>query len=339
MRSRRRSSDQNLDPLLDTMANVVGILVMLVAVTQLSVGDAVERIRERGSRESVDFESLEAAEAERERVENALVSASGQLSAMLPTEKRVGLLIEEATPLLEILEALPGRDSLRGLGAEALHEHVQRDAEQVARLRDSIKESRRKMLRLDEILTDLPEERRPKIARLPDPRPAPPGYRQAAFFCRYGRVKAIELQKMTALLHDGIRLALGDDFQPEMSDRPWLENFFRKTPMGLDGFYWSFRSQNTARFFADVTWNDASDGETAADLRLGDSSFAERLRGLAGQRRFIRFYVWSDSFEVYLEARYLAESAGLDVSWYAVDSNDEVGVDLRGHRQPAILID
>jgi len=44
--------DQNLDPLLDTMANVVGILVMLVAVTQLSVVDAVDRIRdERAGRE------------------------------------------------------------------------------------------------------------------------------------------------------------------------------------------------------------------------------------------------------------------------------------------------
>lgn len=321
------------------MANVVGILVMLVAVMQLSVGDAVERIRERGSRESVDIEMLEAAEAERERVENALVSASGRLSAMPPTEKRVGLLIEQATPLLEILEALPGRDALRGLGAEALRERALREAVEIARLRESIKASRRKMLHLDEILTDLPTEQRPKIARLPDPRPPPPDYTEAAFFCRYGRVKAIDLQKMKALLHDGIRVALGDDIRPEMNDRPWLLNLFRKETFGADGFYWSFRSQDTSRFFADVSWGEPSDGETAADLRLGDSGFAERLRLLRGSRRFIRFYVWSESFDVYLEARYLAESAGLDVSWLAVDSSDEVGIDLRGGRQARILID
>ena len=45
-RSARRGEAESLDSLLDTMANVVGILVMLVAVSQLSLGDAVERIRE-----------------------------------------------------------------------------------------------------------------------------------------------------------------------------------------------------------------------------------------------------------------------------------------------------
>ena len=34
---------QNLDSLLDTMANVVGILIVLLAVTQMTVGDAMDR--------------------------------------------------------------------------------------------------------------------------------------------------------------------------------------------------------------------------------------------------------------------------------------------------------
>ncbi len=49
--SRRRAGfqGQNLDSLLDTMANVVGILIVLVAVTQLTLGDAVKRIATRTS--------------------------------------------------------------------------------------------------------------------------------------------------------------------------------------------------------------------------------------------------------------------------------------------------
>ena len=44
-RARRTGESQNLDSLLDTMANVVGILVVLMAVTQLTVNDAMKRIR------------------------------------------------------------------------------------------------------------------------------------------------------------------------------------------------------------------------------------------------------------------------------------------------------
>jgi len=43
-RRRRQSDDGNLDSLLDTMTNVVGILIILMAMTQIGVGDAVQRI-------------------------------------------------------------------------------------------------------------------------------------------------------------------------------------------------------------------------------------------------------------------------------------------------------
>ena len=46
-----------LDSLLDTMTNVVGILVMVLIATQLGVKDAVDRIAqsEKGSQESVQI--------------------------------------------------------------------------------------------------------------------------------------------------------------------------------------------------------------------------------------------------------------------------------------------
>jgi len=337
--ARRAAQDQNLDPLLDTMANVVGILVMLVAVTQLSVGEAVERIRERGVDLVIEAWMVEEAEQERARIEDALVSAKGELAAMPPTEKRRGMLLEEANPALEILEALPGRDELAGLNAEALRRRIEQDTEEVEQLKASVADGRRRLLRLNEVLTDLPAERRPKIARLPDPRPPPPGYKEAAFFCRYGRVDDVDLEAMKQLLHIGIRDALGQDRRVERSDRPWLVNLFRKETFGEEGFYWTFRASEKSRLFADVAWRDRSQGEGVSDLRLGDSAFQGALTELKGQRRFLRFYVWTDSFDAYLEARYIAEQQGFSVSWLAVDAEDEVGIDLEGGRRAPILID
>ena len=56
MSSRRRQSAQvgNLDSLLDTMANVTGIMIVLLAVIQLSVGDATERNSEQQVGASID---------------------------------------------------------------------------------------------------------------------------------------------------------------------------------------------------------------------------------------------------------------------------------------------
>ena len=95
-----RSPDQNLDSLLDTMSNVVGILVVLVAVTQLSIGDAVERITgERNASEPVSAEALAQGAQEAENIEAAIVAAEGQLQAYQATAARSGVLVEELLPL------------------------------------------------------------------------------------------------------------------------------------------------------------------------------------------------------------------------------------------------
>ena len=56
-RFRRTDDDQGaMDSLLDTMTNVVGILVIVLVVTQLGVGDAVQRIGEKLEVEPAELE-------------------------------------------------------------------------------------------------------------------------------------------------------------------------------------------------------------------------------------------------------------------------------------------
>ena len=46
MKRKKKESGASLDSLLDTLTNVVGILVILLSVTQLGVGEAVQKIAE-----------------------------------------------------------------------------------------------------------------------------------------------------------------------------------------------------------------------------------------------------------------------------------------------------
>jgi hypothetical protein len=334
-----RGNDQNLDPLLDTMANVVGILVMMVAVTQLSIGEAVERISDRGAARIVPVEEMAEARREKAELENAIVNAEGSLDALRATAKRRGMLLSEAEAALESLEAMAGRDDIVALETREAVAALEREERDIEKLRAALTVQRDRLLELDALIQDLPDETRPKIARLPNPHPPPAGANEIAFVCRYGRIQPIDLEEMRRMLRVGIAGALGSDRGVGWNDRPWLRNLFDKLRVGTENFRWRFGDSDESRLFADITWHDESSGETAGTLREGGSDHADELGRLARRGNFIRYYVWADSFDVYLEARYQAESAGFDVSWLVVDAKDDVGIDLRGSQRKPILID
>lgn len=335
-----RSQDQNLDSLLDTMANVVGILVVLIAVTQLSVGDAVDRISQSAGRE-IEVSPAEVAlmRTRSEALQDSIVAAEADLAARTPTAKRTGLLLDELRPHIENLEALEGRYELGGDGAPKLAGEIDRLQAAVTRLSAEVADAEARASGLEALLADVASETRPKIARLPNPRPPPASAEQVAIFCRYGRVSLLDLPGMNATLETGIRGALGDNRLPSLEDRAWLTNLFDKVDVGSGNFRWSIRDDGDARrMFADIEWVDRSAGEQWSDLQRGDSEFVRALSQIRRSGRYLRFYVWSDSFEVYLEARFLAEQMGWQIGWLPIEKDEEVGQSLvGGNRRPVVL--
>ena len=338
-RERGQGAGESMDSLLDTMANVVGILVVLVAVMQLTVGDAVDRIVEEGVRQPASLPEVEATEEDQEAVAAAIVAARGKLEALPPSPEKPGMLIEEAAPLFEALRALPGSELASAQGVEALQEEVQRKANAVENLRADLVVQSTRLARLDALLTHAPPEDRPKVARLPDPRPPPQGAEEVVFFCRYGHVAPVDRLQMLKRLNGGVEKALGESRAPAPSDGPWLQNFFRKQSVGWENFYWSIRDAGPRVLFADMAWRDRNFGEQAGELRIEGSRLERIFDNHDPQKEYIRFWVWSDSFEVYLEARYLAEAAGFDVAWTAVPVGEEVGSNLLGSSRTRVMID
>ncbi len=335
-----RLQDQNLDSLLDTMANVIGILILLLAVTQLSVGDAVERISQSAGRE-IEVSPAEVAllRTRSQTLQDSIVAAEGELAAYAPTEQRTGLLLEALRPHVEQLEALEGRYPLSGDGAPKLAGMLERQRESAARLSAEIADAEARASGLDALLADVASETRPKIARLPNPRPPPASAEQVVVFVRYGRVMFVDLPGMNANLEAGVRDALGDNRVPGPDDRAWLVNLFSKVRLGSGNFFWSIREDDDRSLFADIKWVDHSQGEQLSDLLRGDSEFVRNLSSLSQAGRYLRFYVWSDSFEVYLEARYLAEQLGWQIGWLPIDTTEEVGQSLVGGNRRQVVLD
>ena len=82
MRPRKKVASGSLDSLLDTMTNVVGILVILLAVTQMGVAQALERIRTN----LPDISPEQLAQVQKEARELAEILKQLQQTASKPEE-------------------------------------------------------------------------------------------------------------------------------------------------------------------------------------------------------------------------------------------------------------
>ena len=90
--------------------------------------------------------------------------------------------------------------------------------------------------------------------------------------------------------------------------------YFASHDVGNKDLRWRF-VDTAAGQVARLDWRHEDAGETVAMLQAPESDFREALMHYAPGRRFARFYVWEDSFEVYLEARRIAEAAGFAAGW------------------------
>lgn len=333
---------ESLDSLLDTMANVVGILVVLVAVTQMSLGDAVERIREQaGERAAATPDDLARVVGEREEIETRLETVRSQIEryAAAPT---AGLVVADAGPLLDAYEALAGQSVAAGDLPSDLE--IENDRVAVARLEGEVREQTGERERLLAILAEPQAKAESRIIRLPDPRPVPEGLDRVFFLCRGAAVHVIDLDALEEALLGGIQDATGAferQITLERDDFPWIVNHFAKESVGDQGYRWVFDSPDPTRFLAELVPTEAvAPGDPEPSLGRGQTRFEARLDALDPRRQYVRFFVWPDSFDVYLTARRLAEDRGLRVGWTEVRAERNLQFDvLRAARPGRRLLD
>ena len=292
MRHRRRegTGDQNVDSLLDTMANVVGILIVLMAVTQLTVNDAMKRIRMWDREEATSL---------REATQEARTQLAG-----------IG-----GIDLVRSLELARLRDYIRELHAQP-EEVTTKDTETLAtdlasqrmrarRLESSIRGREEKLAKLEILLSEAETRAREETVavRLPDPRPAPAAAAEIKIFCRYGRVFDPRFDQLARELVEVRRNA------PAPTSR-----YFDAYDVGNELLRWRLIESGT-HLAARLEWRHNAIGETLAELQSPNARFREMLAEHDAGTRFLRFYVWEDSFEVYMEARRLAEEASFAAGW------------------------
>ncbi len=300
-------SSQNLDSLLDTMANVVGILVVVMAVTQISVGQAMERISAFASEEIT---------ALRETSEALASEWHGTESEAAGTQRRLEALASD-------LQALRGQPAV---ATSATAASVARRERAVARLEEEIALRREGLAALRVSLEDF--RGGPAVPvnelRLPDPRPAPYGTTRVDFFTRHGRVLPVDFEGLKERLFAELRREFRLGGRIDDVARHFVEN-----DIGDESFRWRVYGRG-GRTLAELHWRRTDLGERGARLAAPSSAYRRALSQLDPSRHYLVFTAWSDSFDAYLAARRIAEEQGFAAGWEAFDAREELAGILTG---------
>ncbi len=337
--SRRKKNEAggSLDSLLDTMTNVVGILVIVLVVTQLGVGEAVRKISEKA-----DLSPERLAQLEKDRLASNVerFTLEKELEA-IKSPNRVAALREELEKQIRDAEFNVGALNQR---RQRLQDEISRQidaaeklkAEQAKELADLEKKQRELEEQVAELRarlssTPLPEAPPPKVVHLPNPRPAPKGAKPVSFLCREGRVMLINIEgaqatasQWTANYISKERLDL-----KKRSDCDRLFAAFKRADFDDRHFTLELAAPND---YIDIVFvRKANAGESVTQIEHERSIYRQRLRSLSSTKYYARFIVWSDSFEAYLKAREIAESYGLLAGWQPISRTDEYSVRMSGN--------
>jgi hypothetical protein len=347
MPRRRKSNGGSLDSLLDTMTNVVGILVILLTVTQLGVRDAVNRITSDRTVDPEEYAELQAKLAEvfrtheelRRRRDALRVDEEDDEDTELELRK-VKKNLEDAKHNVNVLQETEDEkrrrreEELRALVEEAnrlMEEQKKKEKELVAKVNAVENE----LARLMALLTDTPVQGPlpAKVVNLPNPRPAPEGKQRIQFLCREGRVMYIDIEGLQEKCQKRAeylvrRKALNRDPTAGIDGKQLVDAFNRDSTVRDRDF--DIEMQVQGRLPRLLLKRKENAGETAEQVKRSGSQFRRQIARTDPNKFYVQFLVWPDSFEAYLEARKLASQRGLDAGWRMTSMQGEYPISLGG---------
>jgi hypothetical protein len=316
MARRAKSAAGSFDSLLDTMSNVIGILIMTLAVTQLDVESSIKRIRYQG--EEVPQVSSAEVHSAGERVEDlgiereqldrqykAIIEGGVLDREKLKKREQIAKLLERNLELHRSESSLDGqidekKRNTRQRELEALAQTVLLKRRELTTLQQKIQETLQDSDRLRQQKQSLDLMKSPEISlRLPNPRTPPAGSSVVTFYCRYGRVYPLNQESIN-------------------------QNVFSMIPH-QGGVV--------------VRVEDRTAGESRTRIAAADSAFRLLLERHSPADNYVKFLVWSDSFSTYIDARDIAESKDFAVSWVALSGSQELLMGGTGGRRHRTMLD
>lgn len=319
--ARRKSSSGggSLDSLLDTLTNVVGILIIIMVLMQVSVGESVKRMQ------GIDGPLLELTDDDIKKAEQEAVEVSSRLKELLEATASLNLAVEQRA-LTEKQRSLAQLEkNLASLLGKINLEEVRKQLEEVQKketaLEKEVLSTQEQIAKIKAQLASTPEPQgvAATIVTLPDPRPAPEKAKPAIFLVRKGRVVPVEDQRLKGIVNNVIGAYV--DKKTKRIDAEKALKVFNNQKRSTYGLNLSLKNLGENIYLVVTPDDDA--GEAGDKVDGSTSTFRRLVRRINPQQNYVRFLVWADSFADYLAARAVAEEYGLLAGWEAYVPDQE----------------
>ncbi|MBX3414063.1 MAG: hypothetical protein KF708_15355 [Pirellulales bacterium] len=330
----RRNSDSGddvgLDSLLDTMFNVLGILVLVLILTQIGAREAAKRIAAKANpaRLAESREKLEDTEARRRELAELLA-----LDPAVELERVRAELAAHQEQLADLERQTRERVEAKQEQDKNLAELTEREKQ----LRTEIEQVLAHKASLETLLAKTPAEPAgdtpdAEVVYLPNPRSAPEGAQPVLLLCRDERlypldVETLRQESLARALEIVRSQSLDRDPQAGIDAEKLIAAFNARKPNN-DYFRVSLMARGPTPWLVFERRQDR--GHPALALRRRGGNFQRGLSTLNPAKQFANFLVWPDSFEVYLAAREVVASAGLLAGWAPQTTSEEYATPLGG---------
>ena len=325
-RNNNSTEGANLDSLMDTLTNVVAILVFILIMVQINTSRSVKKMLDDLPAVSEDQLAKKAAEATAAR--EALAKLQKDLKDANPAsvEKEIRTTDSEFLALqsqkTKTEAALMAKGAVEKEWAKREAELAKKKAEmdQLLAKRDALLAS------LQGVSNQKPAEA--KIVRIPNARPLPEAAKKQIFLTANQRIYSVDEDEVLKMAMQEIRAAQGN-LRPERVQRGGKsEPVYDQNKLNA---LFTTRRLYTREFDITLPLNPpwtrmalrltprANQGEPVEKFSQFNSQFQSTLREMRSKPNSVAwFLVMPDSFDAYLQARQLADAAGLPAGWQIV---------------------
>lgn len=327
MRRKNRSViSNNHNSLLDTMTNVVGVLVIMLAVAQLSVGATVRKIKNY-------VEPVE--EQELDRVQDVKFNQQEKLKDL--EEKWAGVeqnipAYKEDTKTLRLEIARLDKENARMKfhleKIDTLRKKLDELQKNISELSGEKQKLADQYASVDQSLQNTPKPVETSGPyQIPLPNPAIPQFDTTPvyLYCYQGRIQFVSYRTVSSIksrVIDIIQARFDLSQQNQSVDCDQLIELFQ-SDLVRDRLY----HVNIGVFNGEaelVIKPREPVGEDIEQIRNTDSEYQTTLRELNPQYQYLRFYVDPASYDLYLEARKIATELSFKSGWSPLNMEGEV---------------
>jgi len=330
--SRRRNPlfNSNLDALMDTLTNVVGILIIILILMQVGVGQSLKKIVSELPQVSPEELEKIRTEAEEQRWKHEQLKDLIEKQRLRGDDERKEL--ARLNPELSTLETTAERTTVPVLAMNSIRDKNLDNAKEVDALRRQMAELLAEQAKLKAALDTTPVVAPPadKIVRIPNSRPLAESAKMERYLVSGSHLYGYDPEGAKKLFLQEFQLAktrlekektkAADGTTQIIYDQEKVVQYFEQKHLMLKGIELRVPYNKTGtRLTLELVPNPVAGEAIQTAVQFG-SHFQDDLRRLKSSNTIAWFMVTKGAFDTYLQAREVSESVGTAAGWELINN-------------------